>query len=336
MKLSLLAYIVCPSCHAELNCEANLKEEGEIIEGKLICRSCQETYPIVRSIPRLLVNAQRSFDKPTADAFGWEWQEFSELHGIDEYRDQFLDWIKPVQPEFLRDKIILDAGCGMGRFALVASALGAKEVIAMDLSNAVEAARDNARPYANIHVIQGNIYQPPLRRAATAQIDFVYCIGVLHHLPDPEGGFRSLTQHVKPDGAILGWVYGRENNGWLVHFVNPIREGLTSRAPRSMLYALSFVIAVIFQFAFALIYRPIYQIDSLTRLRRLLPYSAYMGWLSKFGFRHTHHVIFDHLVAPRAAYIRQEDFRAWFKRAHLREVVITWRNQNSWRGLGFR
>ncbi len=139
-----------------------------------------------------------------------------------------------------------------------------------------------------------------------------------------------------PDaGAIFGWVYGRERNEWLVCFVNPVREGLSSRMPRRLLYRLSFFIAVAFQLVLNLLYRPAHRLPALALLRDKLPYSAYMGWLSNFGLRHTHHVVFDHLVAPTAFYIRREEFAGWFEQASLQNVTITWRNQNSWRGLGY-
>ena len=72
----------------------------------------------------------------TSAAFGWQWQEFVELY--DQYEAQFLDWIHPVEPEFFRDKVVLDAGCGNGRHAFYAATYGSREVVAMDLSEAVE------------------------------------------------------------------------------------------------------------------------------------------------------------------------------------------------------
>ena len=65
-----------------------------------------------------------------------------------------------------------------------------------------------------------------------------------------------------------------------------------------------------------------------------LPYAPYLAWLAQYNFRHNHHVVFDHLVAPTAFYIRREDYRAWFDRAGLTDVQLSWRNQNSWRGFG--
>ncbi|MEW6368717.1 MAG: methyltransferase domain-containing protein [Acidobacteriota bacterium] len=330
MRPSLLRYLVCPACQAPLALETTKAHLDVIVEGHLDCHPCGRRFPIVRGIPRVLAGPLERGEERTSEAFGWLWREFAVLHGQEDYRRQFMDWIHPVQPEFFRDKVVLDAGCGMGRFASVASELGARDVIAFDLSEAVEAAQANLAAFANVHVIQADLYRLPLCRDTAAPIDFAFSIGVLHHLPSPEDGFSTMVRHVKPGGAVLAWVYGRENNEWIVRWVNPIRERITSQLPPRLLRAGSFCVALALHGLLKVLYRPAH------RWRDRLPYSAYLAWLSQFRFRHTHAVIFDHLSAPTTCYIRREEFQGWFDRAGLTDRVITWRNQNSWRGLGFR
>lgn len=318
MRRRLLEYLACPACGGALECPI---AGDEVAEGELSCQGCRASYPVRHGIPRLLVGGLREAERRTADAFGWEWQTFRRLHDREHDRQQFLDWIAPLRPEFFRDKVVLDAGCGMGRFAAVSATFGARDVLAIDLSAAVEAAADNVRDLPNVHVIQADLYRLPLRRGV---VDFAYCIGVLHHLPEPERGFAALAEQLASDGALFAWVYGRENNGWLVRVVNPVRERVFSRLPRRVLYRLSFGLALV--------------LHPLTRLAGVLPlpYAAYLRWLSGYGLRHTHHVVFDHLVAPTAFYIRREDFQAWFARAGLGQPLLSWRNQNSWRGFAQR
>jgi SAM-dependent methyltransferase len=335
LKPGLLELVVCPACGGRLSCQATATLNDDVITGQLVCGSCSASYPIRRGIPRLLRGPLAEEQRRTADAFGWEWQEFRRLHAEGRYREQFLDWIYPIAPEQFAGKVVLDAGCGMGRFAIVSAEFGARDVLAIDLSQAVEAAADNARTYPNVHVIQADIYQLPLaRRSADGRgdpvVDFAYSIGVLHHLPDPEGGFAAISQHLKPGGTMFGWVYGRENNEWIIRVVNPIREYISSRLPRPILYALSLGIALPLQVVLKLLYGPL----TPAGLRAVLPYHAYLSWLAGYGIRHNHHVIFDHLVAPTAYYIPRGDFTAWFERAGLTDITLSWRNQNSWRGRG--
>ena len=336
MKLSLLEYLVCPDCQIALDCQATAEDGDGIETGVLCCPQCEERYPILRGIPRF-VTVERPLNGKsveTADAFGWEWQKFRKLHDLATYEAQFLDWIHPIEPKFLQGKVILDAGCGMGRFSLVSSTLGAKVVLAIDVSDAVEAARDNARDSPNVHVIQGDIHRLPLRHGRDAQVDFVFSIGVLHHLDDPQAGFNALIQHLRHDGTIFVWVYGRENNGWVVNVVNPLRTMLTSRLPRRALYVLSWLITVGLHPILKLVYRPANAAGAPGWLRKTLPYNDYLAWLGQFQFGYTHNVVFDHLVAPVAFYLRREEFAAWFHEAGVSVIDMSWRNRNSWRGHG--
>ena len=136
MRRELLNFLVCPNCQVALECESKEERANQVETGSLLCPECDSRFPIVRGIPRFVTEDQPLQGKnvETANAFGWEWQEFSELHKLERYREQFLDWIEPLQPSFFEGKVVLDAGCGMGRFSMVSSEFGARDVIAVDAS----------------------------------------------------------------------------------------------------------------------------------------------------------------------------------------------------------
>ena len=333
MKARLLDLLACPVCAGELRLEATECEpgSGEIVSGRLDCESCARNYEIRRGVPRLLPPDLSPVEEKTAAAFGWEWQEFVELHA--QYEAQFLDWVHPLQPAYFRDKVILDAGCGIGRHAYHAARYGAREVIGLDLSAAVETAYANTGRMPNVHIVQGSIYSPPFKRSgATGPFDFIYSIGVLHHLPEPEAGFQSLVRFLRPDGAIFAWVYGHENNEVVHRFINPVRKTITSRLPHSAVAAIAWPLSVVLQALVKGVYRPL----RTTSVFRTLPSHDYLYSLAAFGFRQNYSIVLDHLIAPVAFYLRREEFQEWFRAAALDEVVISWRNQNSWRGYGRR
>ena len=87
--------------------------------------------------------------------------------------------------------------------------------------------------------------------------------------------------------------------------------------------------------ALRLVYAPADRWPAPDALKQRLPY-PYLLWLSRYGFHHTRHVVFDHLVAPKAEYLTRESVAAWFEHAGLRDTTITARNANSWRGYGRR
>ena len=330
MKNSLLPYLACPHCSGDLQCRSIEEVGGEIKEGALRCEQCSREFPISNFIPRFVKGDLLASAQQTQRAWGYQWHIFNELHSS--YRNQFLDWIDPIKPDFFQGKVIADAGCGMGRFTRLAAEFGAKEIIGFDLSVSVEAAWELSSDFPNLHYIQANIYLPPLKK----KFNYIYSIGVLHHLPDPYRGFHSLCGLLKKDGAISAWVYGEENNGIIIKYLNPIRENITSRIPHRLLYYLTFLLNIPIHIILKIFYHPVETHAGLKFLYPFLPYRDYLFWLARYSFRHNHQVIFDHLVAPIAFYISRSKFKSWFTRKKLEEISITPRNNNSWRGFGIR
>jgi 2-polyprenyl-3-methyl-5-hydroxy-6-metoxy-1,4-benzoquinol methylase len=308
MKKRLLDFLCCPNCGRDFECKATKKSRGEFFEGTLKCR-CGASFKIVNGIPRIVLNVGEVKEK-IAESFAYEWKSFPELAGT--YKEQFLGFLGPhVKPSFFKNKLVLDAGCGMGRHAYWAAKWGA-EVIAFDLGTCVDIAAKNTQNL-NVHIVQADIYNLPFKR----QFDFVYCIGVLHHLPDGQKGFKSLLKVIKPDGAIFAWVYGKEGNK-LLPFMLAARK-ITTKMPLPILRGLSFLAM--------LIIHPFVKIVG-SRIRK----DSFFHYLSKFGFRENHAILFDQLLAPIANYYTKKEFKKWFKNAGLKPQ-ISWRNQNSWRGF---
>ena len=297
--------------------------------GELRCSSCAALFPIIRGIPRFANPEKIESDKAaTAAGFGWQWQHFTQ--DDPRYAEQFLGWIGPVAPEFFRDKVVLEGGCGKGRHTQLAARWGAKDVIGIDLSDAVETAFASTRALDNAHIIQADIYHLPLARS----FDYAFSVGVLHHLPDPRAGFISLASKVKPGGHISAWVYGAENNEWITRWVNPVRERLTSRINRRALLQLSKLPAGWLYLATKLVYGPLNKTKNGSSLARYLFYNDYLKAIAPFGWREQHTIVFDHLVAPTAFYISREEFESWWHDVPASDVEISWHNKNSWRGRG--
>ena len=326
MKERLLQYLACPACRGAIEqLTVSAHDGSELIQGELICSSCRKTFPVRRGIPRFAELDRIEAEKAaTAASFGWQWQHFTQ-HDT-KYADQFLGWIAPVTPEFFKDKIVLEAGCGKGRHTQLVAGWGAREVIGVDLSAAVETAYAATRHLDNAHIVQADIYRLPIART----VDYAFSVGVLHHLPDPRAGFGSLAKVVKPGGHLSAWVYGAENNEWITNWVSPLRERLTSRINPQALLHLSKLPAALLYVTTKLVYRPLNQLS----VGQYLFYNDYLMAISRFGWKEQHTIVFDHLVAPTAHYISREEFEEWWRDVGATDVVIEWHNKNSWRGFG--
>ncbi len=330
MKRRLLQYLACPSCDKEIQLASVASAEGEeILEGELACVFCDRRYSILRGIPRFVELDTIERDKAaTAENFGWQWQHFNETD--ERYEKQFLGWIGPVKPEFFAGKVVLEGGCGKGRHTQLAAKWGAKDVIGVDLSIAVETAFAATRQLENAHIVQADIFHLPFRRS----FDYAFSIGVIHHLPDPRSGFSSLAGKVKAGGHLSIWVYGAENNEWITGVVSPLRERLTSRLRPSALLHLSKLPAAVVFTATKLLYGPLNRSPLGKPLAGHLFYNDYLYAISHFGWREQHSIVFDHLNAPTAFYIPRAEFQEWWKDIGASDVVIGWHNKNSWRGFG--
>ena len=326
MKTRLVEDLVCPLSADPLRLES--EAEPEVETGWLVCDGCGREWAIRDGIPRLVPPDLVPQQRETASAFGWQWQHFAEFHP--EFEKQFLDWVDPIDRTFFAGKRVLDAGCGTGRHAYLAARFGAREVVALDLSGAVEAARVNLRELDDVHTLQGDLLRLPLRTAAQGGgFDLIYSIGVLHHLPDPHAGFRALLPYLRPGGTIAVWVYGHENNGFVRHVVEPLRR-VTTKLPRSALRAVAWPLAAGFHGLAKAVYQPLEE----TRAGKSLPLDEYMSSVAEFSFRQNYGIVFDQLSAPTAAYLKGEELERWFAESGLEDVTITHRHGNSWRGSG--
>lgn len=328
MKPTLLQYLQCPECAGALELDATERDGAEIMTGALLCRSGAHRFPILRGIPRFASLDHVAADiAETAAKFGWQWTHFTQAD--ERYAEQFLAWIAPVRPEFFAGKVVLEGGCGKGRHTQLAAGWGARDVIGIDLSEAVESAFVATRNTPNAHVVQADIYKLPFPQV----FDYAFSVGVLHHLPDPRAGFKSLAAKVKPGGHLSAWVYGAENNEWITRWINPLRKGLTSRInPRALLH-LSKLPTVAVYLATKLIYRPLNRVGDGAIAQHLF-YNDYLRAISDFGWREQHTIVFDHLVAPTAFYISRAEFDEWWRDIEVGDVEISWHNKNSWRGFG--
>ena len=213
MNPDLISLLRCPKCQGDLQVDGNPPQS-------LACRSCSETYPIVGGIPRLSGDSY-------AASFGRQWNRYDVMRPAE---DEATFRVKTgVAASSLAGRLVLDAGCGGGRYACLVGGHGAR-VIGVDLSIAVEKAAMLCRRTARRRHRSG-------RSARLADRRGLLRSGVLDRSPAsysrPSPRFAEIARRVKPAGRLAVWLYRRNTSPqeWL----NTGLRAITTRLPPRVL-----------------------------------------------------------------------------------------------------
>jgi SAM-dependent methyltransferase len=172
----------------------------------------------------------------TKDTYGLQWNRFRILRP-EEDRATFFNRTG-LTPEALAGAVVLDAGCGMGRYVRVAAGAGAR-VVGLDLSESTRAAKTLTAEFAErVLILRGDLLRTPL---AEGSFDQIYSIGVLDHTPDPRRAFLALARLLKPGGRIAIWVYRKERP--LLERIIDVHRAVSTRLPLGVVLGLSRVMA---------------------------------------------------------------------------------------------
>jgi SAM-dependent methyltransferase len=257
-------------------------------------------------------------DRTIAD-FGEQWSVYTDNSGY--YGSQALleDVVGPLlDVSTLRGVRAADIGAGTGRFTNILLQCGARQVIAVEPSDAFEALVENTAQWGERveHVrTGGEEFRPP------AVIDFAFSYGVVHHIPDPEPVVRAVFNALRPGGRFCVWVYGRENNGAYVWLLK-IASTITIRLPHTALAAVVWVA-----------YWPLVAYMTLCRSFDL-PLAGYMREVfAKLSPAKRRLTMYDQLNPAYAKYYRQHELVALLTRAGFQDVRVFHRHGYSWTAL---
>ncbi len=178
--------------------------------------------------------------------------------------------------------------------------------------------------------MQGDIYRPPFSEGS---FDFAYSLGVLHHLPDPERGFRALVPLVKPGGAVFVWVYSTARP--LVNTALETARAVTRRLPHRAQHALSLAAACLDWGGFIGPYRLARRVPGVGAVAERVTFPR-IKLYAQYPFQVSVADWFDRLAAPRRHYYGPDDLAGWAARADLTGVRITPTGKYGWRLHGHR
>lgn len=263
-------------------------------------------------------------DQITADAFAKSWNTV--YSGPTYTEEQFIEWFKPLKATDIKNKTVLELGCGNASLMYYLADWQPKKLVGVDLGDSLLAGRKNMelKEFHNWQLIKGDLVN-----YISEGFDIVYSIGVLHHLQTPLDGIRSVVRNVKPGGKFHCWVYAKEGNFIIRFFVDPLRM-ISSKLPW---WITKYFIATPLMSIF-FVYSKILRLLPNFKLIEKLPLYKYAGWISQRSFKFYQHVAFDQLVTPQTVYIDKKTIEKWlnsFKEIEKDSLYIIFRNGNSWK-----
>lgn len=252
--------------------------------------------------------------------FGEQWSRYRTNEGFYVSLEWFKDLCGPLLsvPE-LQGTQVAEIGSGAGRVVHVLLDAGVATVVAIEPSSAMEVLKSNTRERAaQIEYLQASGEEIPRDR----NFDYVFSIGVLHHIPRPSAVVRAAFEALRPGGRMLIWVYGKEGNEAYLGVVQRVRI-ITTKLPPWILAGISHVLNILVGiYMFLCRYFP-------------LPLKSYLlNVFGKFSRNKRLLAIYDQLNPAYAKYYTESEARALLEDAGFERVRIHHRHGYSWTVIG--
>lgn len=266
------------------------------------------------------VGARASLQARTIADFGEQWTAYPDAEGYFASADLFNDTFAPLLSD--RDVVgqrVAEIGAGNGRFVRVLARAGASHVIALEPSEAFRVLREKTAAFGDrISYLNA----PGDRIPAGSECAFVFMIGVLHHIPEPDPVVRASFDALRPGGQLAVWIYGREGNELYLAAVRPL-WWFTRRLSHGALAAAVAALYPVF-WAYMTVCRWV-PLPLATYLRRvMLPLTPAMRRV----------VIYDQLNPAYAKYYTRDEARDVLARNGFTDVRLHHRHGYSWTVVG--
>ena len=136
--------------------------------------------------------------------------EFRPLHQINPLRVDFIE-----ERSSMKDKKVLDVGCGGGILAEALSELGAN-VTGIDASeNTIGVAKSHSRSIGSDVIYIQNTIEEFISSHPNEKFDVITCLEMLEHVPSPNEIIKSCSNLLKDDGNIFFSTINRNPRSYL-------------------------------------------------------------------------------------------------------------------------
>lgn len=270
-----------------------------------------------------------NIDMVTVDSFGEEWKAF---HGFDEKEIEKLgdEYFDIITPEMMNGySSVLEVGCGSGRFLKYLSSR-AGILVGADPSDAIYAADNLLGKKDNVILVKAAANDLPF---PDHSFDFVYSIGVLHHIPDTFKAMQACVDKVKRGGYFFTYLYyNLDNRGFLFRSLfnasTILRRGVSRLSPKPKRFVCD-LLAVGLYMPFISFSRMLRLFGVKERFRKKIPLFGY----ENKSFYIIRNDSLDRFGTPLEQRFTKSQIREMMERAGLTEITFS-NNIPYWHAVG--
>ena len=192
-----------------------------LIKRHAPAKRAQEIDALYQLLYNAVHNHEESLDltaRQTVDAFSNQWGNLPEGQYMlsdpwfkENIRSILAEEMLLLKPEWFKEKQVLDAGCGNGRWSYGLASMGAK-ITCVDINEV--AIEETRKAVAHLNVDK-RFVKTPMEDLHTAlpheKFDLVYSFGVIHHCNKFNQSFENVVDKVADGGVLFLYLYGRES-----------------------------------------------------------------------------------------------------------------------------
>ena len=247
----------------------------------------------------------------TISDFGEQWSRFpnptDRHHSSDSLLRDILSGL--IEPQLLEGKRVLEIGSGSGRILEMLLRYKPELLAGLEPSEQAHLLRERFGRYPNVSIIHADG-----THQFSSEFDYVFVVGVLHHIPEPLPVLRNIQSLLSRDGTLFVWVYGCENEMALVVDALHFLRRFTTKFPDFVLEVVSALIAVSLR---------LYWKCARLSHRRRLPLSRYLDKVFMgCSFRKQVEIVFDQLNPECARFYSESELEGQLKGAGFSRVLV--------------
>lgn len=306
--------LYCKKCNNNFSIIVNKKIEKVIHEGYLKCDNCNDRYNIIEDIIFIEKKINSKTVEYQSKIYSYWWNESHKDINYDKGdTEKILYSTLSLKNKDFENKIVLDAGCGNGRFSDLISNSNPKLFVIADVSDGIYQAKKNIEnKNINFIAIKGDLNIIPFK---SNTFEIIYSWGVIHHTPNPRFTFNNISKFCRINGKFSIYLYKQnpdyKYNNKHIRLIAILRQYL-------VIYPLRFISQFLSEKNVIRLFRPIRLIE------KFFNYGVVGCHSTKYKFEKKHYfrVVIDRFKTKYASEHQEYEIINWYKENKFNDLVF--------------